>query len=79
MKIKEAAMWKKLTKNGKDYFSISITLEDGTKLNTNVFEARKTKDTQPDYKTIQEKKEQSPEQALFGDSPMFQNNEEVPF
>jgi hypothetical protein len=57
MTIKESAVWVKQTKKGDNYLSISVTLDNDEKLYINVFKNTKTKDTQPDFKSIQEKPE----------------------
>lgn len=54
-KLKEAAAWKKQTKNGKDYYSVKITLEDDSFIWANLFEVNKKSDKAPDFATIKEK------------------------
>jgi len=54
-KIAKAAMWVKKTKAGNDYYSVSVTLADGTQEWVNLFWNKKSKDSQPDFKTIEDK------------------------
>jgi len=65
----KASVWKKKTKTDKEYFSISIEIKEDVlkqmlatknfKISANVFQKFKTKDSQPDFATIEK------EQAAF--------------
>jgi uncharacterized protein (DUF736 family) len=60
MEIKKAAMWKKLDKNGKEYFSIAIELNDGSKVSLALFENKfKKQDNHPDFTTPKPKEEKN--------------------
>ena len=61
IEVKQAAMWIKKTKTGNDYHSVKIELADGQSFWVNLFQSgKKDKPTQPDFKTINEKKNEEP-------------------
>ena len=79
VKIKDAAAWKKTTKNGGTYLSVKINYEDGTFAWVNLFDNRyKDSEKKPDMKTLPPKpQEQVPEfnEPPFGIDP----EEKLPF
>lgn len=57
MKIEKSALWKKQTKNGDTYLSVSITTDTGEKLSINMFKNKfkEEGDNKPDFVSIEEK------------------------
>lgn len=76
MKIKDAAAWKKPTKNGGTYLSVKITFEDGTSAWVNLFDNKyKDSEKKPDMKTLPEKKDPQPK----ANGASFDESELIPF
>ena len=76
VKIKEAAAWKKTTKNGGTYLSVKVTFEDGTSAWVNLFDNRyKDSEKKPDMKTLPEKKDPRTQTS----EPPFDDSELIPF
>jgi hypothetical protein len=46
----ECVMWRRYDRNGKEYYSVSITI-NGEKYGFQCFQNAKSKDTQPDFKS----------------------------
>lgn len=66
----KVAAWKKKTKTDKDYFSLKIEIKEDIlkkmlesknfSLNANIFYKQKTKDSQPDFGTIETQETTAP-------------------
>jgi hypothetical protein len=60
IEVKQAALWVKKTRTDNDYCSVKVELADGQTFWVNLFANDKSKPTQPDFKTIVEKKSEEP-------------------
>lgn len=73
-KITKAALWVKKTKAGNDYYSVSVTLADGSQEWVNLFWNKKSNEKQPDFKTIEDKPKDNKQVP-----PPFEENDSIPF